>query len=174
VADAARLPFATATFDVAVLAFMLFHVPEPGAGLCEVRRVLRPAGTIGVATWGVEDPVPAQQIWSEELDRHGAAPDGPLISRHDLMDTPDKLRSLLDAAGFRDIRFEVVSWSHRPTVDEFVARHSVLGVSGRRLSGLDEEARAHFLRSARSRLATLAPEDFVQRNDVNLAAARSC
>jgi ubiquinone/menaquinone biosynthesis C-methylase UbiE len=35
VADAARLPFAAGSFEVVVMAFMLFHVPRPDAALCD-------------------------------------------------------------------------------------------------------------------------------------------
>ncbi|HEV2781256.1 MAG TPA: class I SAM-dependent methyltransferase [Actinophytocola sp.] len=171
VADAMALPFAASTFDVVVMAFMLFHVPAPAAALAEVRRVLRPGGTLGLATWGEEAPVPAQRLWADELDRHGAAPDGPLISRHQLMDSPDKLRALLGSAGFTDPRVDVVPWAYRPTFDEFLARQTHLGVAGRRLATLDPPARAAFLTAVRARLRTLAPEDFVQHNDVNLAVA---
>lgn len=171
VADAARLPFAASSHDVVVLAFVLFHLPDPGAGLREVRRVLRSGGTIGLTTWGPEPVVAAQQVWHAELDRFGAPPDGPLVSRHELMDTPDKVRALLEAAGFHRLAVAAAPWSHRPTLEEFVARHTELGVAGRRLARLDRRTRAEFLRSVRSRLRTLAPEDFTQRGEVIIATA---
>lgn len=78
VADAIALPLATGAYDVAVLAFMLFHMPDPIAALREVRRALREGGTIGLSTWGVASSFRADEIWDEELQAHGAPPDPPL------------------------------------------------------------------------------------------------
>ncbi|HEY1512990.1 MAG TPA: class I SAM-dependent methyltransferase [Gaiellaceae bacterium] len=50
VADVQALPFADATFDVVVAAWMLYHVPDLDRGLAEIARVLRPIGTLVAAT----------------------------------------------------------------------------------------------------------------------------
>lgn len=47
VADAADLPFADDSFDVAHCHNVLMHVPDTRAALAEVRRVLKPGGVIG-------------------------------------------------------------------------------------------------------------------------------
>ena len=54
VASADDLPFADRSFDGAVAAWMLYHVPDLDAALSEVRRVLRDGGTLHVATNGCE------------------------------------------------------------------------------------------------------------------------
>ncbi len=54
VGDAAELPFADGSVDAVVMAFMLFHLPRPIAGLAEAWRVLKPGGWIGLLTWGEE------------------------------------------------------------------------------------------------------------------------
>jgi SAM-dependent methyltransferase len=49
-ADAQALPFATAAFDVVIANHMLYHVPDRGKALAEIRRVLLPAGRFFAAT----------------------------------------------------------------------------------------------------------------------------
>jgi ubiquinone/menaquinone biosynthesis C-methylase UbiE len=173
VADALQLPFASSSYDVVVIAFVLFHLPEPEPALREVHRVLRTGGIVGLTTWGRDHPAPALKVWMDELTRHGAPPGAPLIARHELMDTPDKLRSLLATTGFHEVRTEIVPWTHRPTRKEFIARHTSLGVAGRRLSALSPARQAAFLRSVRMRLADLDPDDFVDRSEV-IAGTATC
>jgi ubiquinone/menaquinone biosynthesis C-methylase UbiE len=166
VADAARLPFADGGFDAAVVAFVLFHLPDPPAGLREVRRVLADGGALAIATWGPDFPVRAIDVWHEELDRHGAPPDAPLVSNHTAVDTPDKLGELVRSAGFADVELGPVPWEYRPTAERFVEHHLVLGHTARRLAGMEPAAREEFVRVVRARLAALDPEDFVDRRTI--------
>jgi ubiquinone/menaquinone biosynthesis C-methylase UbiE len=161
VGDAASLPFADGAVDVAVLAFMIFHLPDPVAGLRAVRRVLTKNGTVGVATWGPETSVPAIEIWHDELDRHGAPPDTPLVTNHEQVNTPDKLAGLLRDVGFTGVTTESVPWEFRPAPERFVEQHIRLGHTSRRLAGLPPEAQEEFVRAIRRRLGTLGPEGFV-------------
>jgi ubiquinone/menaquinone biosynthesis C-methylase UbiE len=171
VADAAQLPFAGGSFDVVVMAFMLFHVPQPEVALRDVRRVLRRGGAVGLTTWGQDKVVPALEVWNDELDRSGAPPASPFIARHELMDTPDKLRTLLGDTGYREVRAEVVPWAHRPSPADFIARHTALGTTGRRLAAIDPATQTAFLRRVRSRLDKLATEDFFDESEVIAATA---
>jgi ubiquinone/menaquinone biosynthesis C-methylase UbiE len=50
VGDVQALPFADGEFDVAIAAWMLYHVPELDTGVSELARVLRPGGRLVVAT----------------------------------------------------------------------------------------------------------------------------
>jgi SAM-dependent methyltransferase len=49
VGDVQALPFDDATFDVAVAAWMLYHVPDLDRGVAELARVLRPGGRLVAA-----------------------------------------------------------------------------------------------------------------------------
>jgi ubiquinone/menaquinone biosynthesis C-methylase UbiE len=70
--DAMARAVRAGTFDIAVLAFVLFHGPDPLAALAEVGRTLRRPGTVGLTTWAEEPATPANQIWDEELGAGGA------------------------------------------------------------------------------------------------------
>jgi SAM-dependent methyltransferase len=52
VGDVQELPFADATFDCAVAAWMLYHVPDVERGIAELARVLRPGGRLVAVTNG--------------------------------------------------------------------------------------------------------------------------
>jgi SAM-dependent methyltransferase len=54
VGDVQELPFADADFDVAVAAWMLYHVPDLDRALAELARVLRPGGRLVAVTNSVE------------------------------------------------------------------------------------------------------------------------
>jgi SAM-dependent methyltransferase len=54
-ADVAKLPFPDAGFDAVLACHMLYHVPDAGAALDEMIRVLRPGGQIVVTTNGADN-----------------------------------------------------------------------------------------------------------------------
>lgn len=69
VMDAEQLAFKEASFDVALAMFVLFHLPDPQIGIQELRRVLRPGGTVAFTTWGDDDPdFRAFDVFDEVLD----------------------------------------------------------------------------------------------------------
>lgn len=169
--DATLLPFGAEAFDVVVMAFMLFHVPDPAAALREVRRVLPRGGAVGLTTWGTEATPAALTLWNEELDRAGAPRQDPLPAWHDLMDTPAKLLGLLAAAGFGEARAQPVEWDFRPGVEEFVERQALRGPSARRLALLSQDEQRAFVERMRTLLAPLSPEAFADTSEVLAATA---
>jgi demethylmenaquinone methyltransferase/2-methoxy-6-polyprenyl-1,4-benzoquinol methylase len=52
-ADALRLPFEDASFDVVVSAFVLRNLADIESGFREARRVLRPGGLLGILDFGM-------------------------------------------------------------------------------------------------------------------------
>ena len=54
VGDVQQVPYADASFDVVVAAWMLYHVPDIALGLREIARVLVPGGSLVAVTTSVE------------------------------------------------------------------------------------------------------------------------
>jgi ubiquinone/menaquinone biosynthesis C-methylase UbiE len=171
VMDAGRLALRDASIDGAVMPFMLFFLPDPRRGLIEARRVLRPGGRLGVATWaaGVND-YRGDQIWADLLDEYGAPPDQ-ATSKMDLMDTPEKVVELLKEEGFRDVHTATDAEPVSMTLDQFLEVRTKIGRSKRRLQRLAPDARTALLSEARNRLGKLRPEDFTDPQVALLAWA---
>jgi ubiquinone/menaquinone biosynthesis C-methylase UbiE len=47
------LPFASGAFDAAVMALVIFFVPDPAKGLAEMARVVKPGGSVSAYAWDV-------------------------------------------------------------------------------------------------------------------------
>jgi ubiquinone/menaquinone biosynthesis C-methylase UbiE len=65
--DGQRLPFEDASFDAALSTFTLCTIPDAGAALREVRRVLRPGGLLHFAEHG-RAPDEAVHRWQQRLE----------------------------------------------------------------------------------------------------------
>lgn len=87
------------------------------------------------------------------------------------MDTPAKLCDLLDSAGYIEAHVESLPWSDQPDVDEFLHRHSTLGVTDGRFAQLAPASRRGLLERVRNRLEQLAPSDFQDTSEVLTATA---
>jgi SAM-dependent methyltransferase len=84
VGDVQRLPFEDDTFDCAVAAWMLFHVPDIDAGLAELARVLRPEGRLVAATNSADHMLELREIagvapWKRVFTRENGAQ---ILGRH--------------------------------------------------------------------------------------------
>jgi ubiquinone/menaquinone biosynthesis C-methylase UbiE len=66
--DAMHLPYPDASFDTVVTAWVLCTIPEPGRALGEIRRVLRPNGTLRFCEH-VRSHDPALAKWQDRLAR---------------------------------------------------------------------------------------------------------
>jgi ubiquinone/menaquinone biosynthesis C-methylase UbiE len=49
--DALTLPFCDARFDAAVMALVIFFIPDPAAGVAQMARVVCPGGTVSAYVW---------------------------------------------------------------------------------------------------------------------------
>jgi len=53
VGDAMALPCADRSFDAAVMALVIFFVPDPARGVAEMARVVRPGGSVSAYAWDI-------------------------------------------------------------------------------------------------------------------------
>ena len=171
-ADAAALPLLNESADVAMYSFVLFLLPDARAAVSEAARVLRPGGWLLAATWGHQISTAADVVVEEEVAAAGA-PAGPDLPRSDeLTDTPDRMRELLEPAGFTDITTTARPLDARFDAISTLAMRTGSGTLGWRYHQLTLSAQTRVRDRATARLATLGPEDFLDRSQVLLTAAR--
>ena len=167
VMDAAHLALTDATFDAAVMAFVVFLLPTPGAALAEARRVLRPGGVLALTSWNGEPRFPALDVWISEV-RTSGAPHLPWSA--DVL-APDALRHTLEHAGFTTVHIFVERFDYRYEPRRFLELRLRLATPW--LDTLSAADRAAVVARLRGRLDALAPDDFVDRTEIIFATARA-
>src|SRR5688572_7951865 len=137
--DLFSLPFAPGSFDHAFVCFVLEHLPHPVAALTEVRRFVRPGGTItvfegdhGSAYFHPDSDVARRAIWcQEELQRLMGG--NANIGR--------QLYPLLQQAGYAQVRVEpklvYVDASRPHLVDDFIRKTFTWMVQAVRAPAID-------------------------------------
>jgi ubiquinone/menaquinone biosynthesis C-methylase UbiE len=98
--DGMALPFPDRSFDVAIMALVIFFVPEPAKGVAEMVRVVAPGGTVAAYAWDiVGGGFPLQPIQTE-LKAMGFTPTRPPTFEASQIDA---LKKLWSDAGLVDI-----------------------------------------------------------------------
>jgi ubiquinone/menaquinone biosynthesis C-methylase UbiE len=136
-ADAMRLPVAAASGDVAVMALVLFYVPEPAVGVAEMCRAVRSDGVVAAYHWDVLGRRHPLADVSAQLLELGVAPRLPPSVA---ASTLDATRALWQEAGLQQVRTRAITvrcrfnsfddyWSNamasqalRPVLDTLPAR----------------------------------------------------
>ncbi len=86
--DAMAQPFPDDTFDVAVMALVIFFVPDPAKGVAEMVRVVCPGGTVAAYAWDILGggfPLEAMQVEMRALGVTPPLPPSVGASRIDAM-----------------------------------------------------------------------------------------
>ncbi|MGI9254668.1 MAG: class I SAM-dependent methyltransferase, partial [Thermomicrobiales bacterium] len=132
-----------ASFDVVACQFGLMFMKDAGQTLAELRRVLRPAGKLGVAVWSVPEkvghfkPMRALQQTLPE-DPSGAGGPNPLS-----LGAPGLIESLVRNAGFVEVVLHPFTASHVVSDPDLEwSRLTQEGTFASRLAALDDEGRA--------------------------------
>ena len=167
VMDAEQLGFKGGAFDVALAMFVLFHLPNAQVGIQELRRVLRPGGTVAFTTWGDDDPdFRAFDVFDEVLDRHGAAEGRGLYSCYDPIETPEKCAAALEQGGCEVQSVRSERMAHQWTIENLIGFRTGVGFGRVRWESLDLESRPTVLEEGRAALAELTPGEMTLRDEV--------
>lgn len=98
--DAVELPFPDRSFDIAIMALVIFFLPEPAKGVAEMVRVVKPGGTVAAYAWDfVGGGFPLQPVQTE-LKAMGLNPVRPPSFEASQIDA---LKKLWSDAGLVDI-----------------------------------------------------------------------
>jgi SAM-dependent methyltransferase len=152
--------------------FVLFLLPDARAAVAEGARVLRPGGWLLAATWGKQLDTAADVVITEEVDE-AAAPPGPDLVRSDgLTDNADKMRALLEPAGFTDVTTTAKLLDAQFDAASSLRLRTESGILGWRYHRLSSRAQEEMRGRAAARLAALPPAGFLNRSEVLLTIAR--
>lgn len=172
VAAAADLPFADASFDAAMSSFVLQLVPNRARALREVRRVLRPGGTLAYVTWLADKRAFApDRVFDALLAEFGFGNEDEGGDRVGDVPSIATAAAEMRRAGFRAATAEGAMLEHRFTVDGYIEF----------LVEFDEEStfeemgrseRHRFLARLREGLMRLPEEDLVFRAPIVYARGR--
>ncbi len=109
VIDAEHIELDTGSVDCVLCQSGYMLMADPAAALAETRRVLRHGGRLALSVWGAPERNPWASIGGRILVESGhLAPPDPGAPGIFSMAGEDRTRTLLDVAGFADVRTEEV------------------------------------------------------------------
>jgi SAM-dependent methyltransferase len=107
-ADAQTFAFAPASFDLVFSRFGVMFFADPPAAFANLRRALAPAGRVGFVCWQGLDRNPWMRVPAMAAAAHVAFPPPPPPGTPGpfAFADPERVRGILERAGFRDIALE--------------------------------------------------------------------
>lgn len=106
VGDAMALPFADDVFDAAVMALVIFFVPDPAKGVAEMARVVKPGGSVSAYAWDMLGGGFPFAAVSQEMVALGA----PLLMPPSVEASRiESMRSLWQGPGLVDVETRTIS-----------------------------------------------------------------
>jgi SAM-dependent methyltransferase len=132
--DAMALPFAENRFDAAVMALVIFFLPDPDKGVAEMVRVVTPGGMVAAYAWDIAGAgFPFEPI-REEVRAMGFQPPAPPSAPVSRMDA---LRDVWQRAGLQAIETREITVQRTfASFDEFWTKSTGTGGSRAMISML--------------------------------------
>lgn len=147
--DAMALPFGADVFDAAVMALVIFFVPDPPRGVAEMARVVKDGGLVAAYAWDMDGGGFPLQPVLRELRAMGFVPQPPPNPDASRM---DNLVALWRGAGLVDIETRRIDVTRRfESFDDFwsastagsTVKPAVAAMAPDVLSDLQQRVRAH-------------------------------
>jgi SAM-dependent methyltransferase len=152
VGAAESLPWPADTFDVALSQLVVNFMSDADAGVAEMRRVVRPGGTVASCTWDYSGGMTMlRTFWDAALSLDSETPDEARTMRYN---DPDALRELWLRAGLEAVATDalVVEASYRDFDDYWEPFTAGVGPGGAYTLSLDPDRRAALREECRRRL----------------------
>jgi ubiquinone/menaquinone biosynthesis C-methylase UbiE len=152
VGTAESLPWPDDAFDAGLSQLVVNFMADADAGVTELRRVVRPGGTIAACTWDYSGGMTMlRTFWASAAALDSDAPDEVRRMRYQ---DPDELRELWTRAGLEDVETDAldVEASYRDFDDYWEPFMAGVGPAGAYAASLDPDRRASLREECRRRL----------------------
>ena len=104
IGDAMALPFTDRSVDAAVMALVIFFVPDPAKGVAEMVRITKPGGLVAAYAWDMKIGFPWRIIGAPLRDMGVVTPSPPSADAS----APENMHALWSDAGLTDIELRTI------------------------------------------------------------------
>jgi SAM-dependent methyltransferase len=176
VLDAEHVDLEDDSVDGVICRWGYMLMADPALALAETRRVLRPGGRLVLAVWRAPEQNPWVAVGGRVFVGHGLLPppdpDAPSMFA---MATDERMRSLLEGAGFETVRIEDVPvlFAYESVADYLVAALDTAGSISRAWSNASEEQREAVTQALEEAFAPFAVEGRYEFPGLSLVAVAS-